>query len=575
MFDFQRILRDSARALPGGRFVLAALYDLPERFFAALVAQGVISGYLRSEAPYRADFDHRIAGWWVNREKKEWFLRRMETSTIVILGGGRDQEIGGRMLLEARIKGFRHIRMVDKDGNVAAEIDVSRALLRRLGESRTSCQQGELSYKAAYEEMVSLVGAKLSLSAGEIVPNRVLLLVGSLGPGGAERQAAYTALGLARRAHHEVYIGCNHLDPPADFFSPIVQAAGIKPLLVPCRSSAYDAPEIVEIRNRLARFDALNMQNIFDAIFHYALLIRNVRPSLVHTWMDYTNVLGGLAAELAGIPKLVFSGRSVAPDNFPYIFQPYMHPGYDFILRRREVVLLNNSWFGAIDYARWLNLAKDRIRVIHNGFDFPKLFSQTERIALREMFDLPKEAIVIGSITRFAEEKRPQLFVDIARIVHDKYPNVRFLACGTGMQFDQISAEVVASGLSGIVKLPGVVNSWAALATMDIFVLPSRVEGLPNALIEAQAFGVPIVCTAVGGMRETYLEGETGFGVPEATPEALAAAVSRLIVDVQLRQKVSEQAFRYARNAFQMQRMVDDTFEAYHQARALGCSDSG
>jgi glycosyltransferase involved in cell wall biosynthesis len=118
--------------------------------------------------------------------------------------------------------------------------------------------------------------------------------------------------------------------------------------------------------------------------------------------------------------------------------------------------------------------------------------------------------------------------------------------------------------LSGTIHLPGLTrNAWAALSAMDVFVLPSRLEGLPNVLIEAQAMGVPVICSGAGGMAETFVEGETGFAVPSASAEALAAAVGRLIDDKELRRRMSAAAETHAREKFSIDRMIGLTIEAY------------
>src|SRR5436309_3000573 len=98
------------------------------------------------------------------------------------------------------------------------------------------------------------------------------------------------------------------------------------------------------------------------------------------------------------------------------IFQPYMAAAYRAIFRRREVVLLNNSYAGANDYSRWLAVPRDRFRVIHNGFEFPDISPKT-RTERRKEYGIPEDAIVVGSVLRFGEEKRPELLMDITRIL--------------------------------------------------------------------------------------------------------------------------------------------------------------
>ena len=414
----------------------------------------------------------------------------------------------------------------------------------------------------------------MRLPSADFVPGRVLILIGSLGGGGAERQAAYTAAGLARRFPGRTVIGRCYGGGAADFYKPQVDAAGVASCVISFAAPEYEASDIVEIRNRLAeRYLHLNALSIFQMIFHHALLIREVRPEVVHTWLDYSNTLGGVAADLVGVPRLVMSGRSVAPDNFGF-FQPYMKPAYSAILARRDAVLLNNSAAGANDYARWLGLASDRFRVIPNGFDLPRCASGS-RAKMREALSIPQAAVVVGGLMRFREEKRPLLWIEMARLLQSAHPHLRFVIFGDGALLPACHALVEAEGLAGAIFLPGEASdAWAALSAMDIFVLTSRVEGLPNVMIEAQLVGVPVVCTGSGGMYETFVEGETGFGVREETAKALADAVGKLVSDPSLRRSMGARARDFAKETFGIERMIDQTIDAYRAATDNG-ADTG
>ena len=101
---------------------------------------------------------------------------------------------------------------------------------------------------------------------------------------------------------------------------------------------------------------------------------------------------------------------------------------------------------------------------------------------------------------------------------------------------------------------------------MDVFVLTSRIEGLPNVMIEAQAVGLPVVCTGAGGMAETFIEGETGFAVPSGAAVDFAQSIARLIDDDELRTRMGQHAAHHAREAFGIGRMVDQTLAAYGSA---------
>ena len=101
------------------------------------------------------------------------------------------------------------------------------------------------------------------------------------------------------------------------------------------------------------------------------------------------------------------------------------------------------------------------------------------------------------------------------------------------------------------------------LAGFDVFAFPSRFEGLCLAVIEAQAAGVPVVATPVGGIRETVVDGETGLLVPVGDPAALAAAVCRLLEDSELSARLAAEARSRVRERYSVERMVEQTLRLY------------
>jgi glycosyltransferase involved in cell wall biosynthesis len=570
MLNFAEIILRAAQAA-ADRPVLAAPYPLSEILCRELTDKGFISGFVANSRRNLDVQDPLIAGWWLDQAKGIWFLRGRHAQTLILLSGEVGHEIGGSMLLEARLKGIRRILLVSSDGSTTREVDVCGELLERLRCAPLPNPIYRLSYDSMFEDIYELMGDLVRLGPESFAGDRMLILIGSLRPGGAERQATYTAIGLAQRACAEIYVGRSRGDEEdSEFFKPLLDQAGVRTCYIPEDSDGYRSAKMMEIRHQVAaRYYSLGGLNILHALFHYALLIREVRPALVHCWLDYCNVIGGLAADLVGVPKLILSGRSLAPDNF-LIFQPYMAPAYHALLNRRKALFLNNSEAGARDYARWLNIPRSRFQVIHNGVEFPNV-PPGSRETVRGQLRIPQEAIVVGSIIGFREEKRPLLWTEMALALHKAYPKVRFLVFGDGPLLETCRSFVAANDLAEIVVLPGfTTDSWAALSAMDIFVLTSRAEGLPNVMIEAQAMGLPTVCTGTGGMFETFVEGITGFGVSSATAEALAEVVGRLIQDSVLREQMSKAAKHHARETFGIEQMIDRTLEAYAQAGADG-----
>jgi hypothetical protein len=116
---------------------------------------------------------------------------------------------------------------------------------------------------------------------------------------------------------------------------------------------------------------------------------------------------------------------------------------------------------------------------------------------------------------------------------------------------DGLRDNVNQKGLQHVIQLPGMTKQpWRSLAAMDIFVLTSRMEGLPNVLVEAQAAGCPVVTPGLGGMSETYLEGTTGLTAGGGTAAELAQGVLTLLENRSLHRDMANAAVLHARSRF-------------------------
>lgn len=567
MMDFEAMFRRSLE-LAGAdqRVALATPYDLPERFALDLMPTTNLVAVVANTSA-QARNAPSCAGWWVDRDRGRIFLRRGVAQVLIIAGVDERHRLGAPILLESRLKNFDRVITTDWLGKKIEDIEVRSVLEDRLDEPSAAPRVGSASYAAAFDMMYEMTGDALQLKPWEFDDRRVVIACGTLGPGGAERQASMTAVGLQQSGLYDAHVLCNFIEPPADFFKPMVEKAGAHVVKIEQSPAEHADPRIVACHAALTeRFSSLRFGEIYLEILRYASRIREIKPAVVHTWMDYCNSLCGTAAQLVGVPGIVLGGRSVAPWHFR-IFQPYMKAGYDALLKRKRFVFLNNSRAGSRDYEEWLGLKTGAIRTLNNGFEFPTIDRAAARARMREKLGIGPDMKLVGSILRFSEEKRPQLLIDMAREIHARDPACRFVFHGGGAQLEDLRRYVAGFGLSEVILLPGLTDaSWDALAAMDVFVLASRMEGLPNVMIEAQASGVPVVCTGVGGMPETYVEGITGLGVTSALPVDLALAVLGIIgSDIRLKE-MSDKAYAHARKVFSMSNMVNETIDAYASA---------
>ena len=156
------------------------------------------------------------------------------------------------------------------------------------------------------------------------------------------------------------------------------------------------------------------------------------------------------------------------------------------------------------------------------------------------------------------------LWAQTAAKVAERRPDAHFLMIGDGPLCESVRSAVAAWGLEGRIHMPGRSTTPAlALALMDLFLLTSLYEGLPNVLIEAGAMGVPVISTDVGGVRETFIHGETGFAVASSHPRALADKVVELLDNEGWCQNSARLSPVWAEKRFGLERMIDETLDAY------------
>lgn len=416
--------------------------------------------------------------------------------------------------------------------------------------------------------LMSMITAAEAERRGDFVPGRVVLVCGNLSPGGAERQVAYTARGLAQSAQiADVELICDMLmgGHPAryDFYLPLLQQAGVPARMI--ERHALSGVMVSEPAALARRQASLPEGFLLDVANLYRELIR-LRPEVVHAWLDWSNTRAGLAAALAGVPRIVLSGRNVNPTHFA-LYQPYMDPVYAALSALPNVAFLNNSRAGAESYSEWLRLAPDRIEVIYNGLDMRPIDNVAAR-AVRSRLGIPESAPLVGGIFRFYPEKRPLLWVDVAARVLQSNPEAWFVLFGQGILEREIAKAARDLGLAHRLKLPGIVDDvLPVMRALDVFLLTSFGEGVPNVVLEAQWTGTPVVATKAGGVAEALELGISGWVVDPPDADRLARCVGWLLGDPGARAQARTAGPELIRARFGLQRMIEETVQAYDLRR--------
>ena len=230
---------------------------------------------------------------------------------------------------------------------------------------------------------------------------------------------------------------------------------------------------------------------------------------------------------------------------------------YAYILRRCELVIFGSKaqqrlWTGKY------GIHQDKSAVFYNGVD-TEYFVRT-RIATddgRDPLEVSQYYCVIGCVAHLRPEKsQMDLLVAMKKLVARFDKRLFLLLIGEGPEEAALRDYVENNGLSGSVRFCGRASDVRPyLAAMDIFVMPSSTEVFSNAILEAMATGLPIVCTAVGGSVEMVVDGVTGFTYPRHDVDRLVQSLSVLIQDKAKRERFGEQGAARVHEAFSIDAM--------------------
>jgi glycosyltransferase involved in cell wall biosynthesis len=341
---------------------------------------------------------------------------------------------------------------------------------------------------------------------------RVLWLVKGLGPGGAERLLCTAAQVRDRmRLHYEVA----YLLPAKDHLVPVLGEAG-----VPVHCLHGGRPESASWTVRLRRllvaepFDVLHVHSPMVAALARTVvptLPKRVRPRLLYTehnsWPSYAPVTRLLNAATYPMDEAQFAVSQEVWSSVPHRL-------------------------------------RGRLEVVVHGIDLPATRAlRAERDEVRRELGVPAGTTVVGTVANYRREKAYPDLLAAARTVLDRRPDVLFVAVGQGPLADEIAAEHRRLGLGDRFRLLGYrPDAVRVLAGCDLFALSSHFEGLPVALMEALAVGLPVVSTAVGGIPDAVTAGEQGLLVPPGRPDQLAAAIVTLVADPEARARMSAAA---------------------------------
>lgn len=405
-------------------------------------------------------------------------------------------------------------------GYLRSEISDFKCTRINIRDLRFEIQKPNLDDRRCFDE---------SLMTDLTEPIPIAFCITELDRGGAERALSQLVLGLDRRS----WLPRVYCLGPRGYFAGELESGGVD---VQC-------------------FGANGLRSFPSVVWRLKRELRSFRPQILQTFLFHGNLVGRIAARLAGVP-IVVSGIRVA--------------------ERRS------RWYGRLD--RWTNglvnlnvcvsqgvadfsiretgLKPSKLTVIPNGVDF-ETFANAAAADLRPL-GIRSSGPVVITVGRLEEQKGIEFLLWAAALVLNRIPGCQFLIVGDGPDRDSLQALASALEIADSVFFAGHRGDVPELLkASSVFALASLWEGMPNALLEAMAAGLPVVATSVEGSSEVVESGVSGLLVEPRDVQGLAEALLRLLLNPEDATALANAAQHIAAEMFAKSRVVSAYDQLY------------
>jgi L-malate glycosyltransferase len=290
-----------------------------------------------------------------------------------------------------------------------------------------------------------------------------------------------------------------------------------------------------------------------------AAYLRREKFDVVHTHDLWSNLMGVLAGRVARVPAIISSRRDLSH------FDWYQGGKRNWL---RRIQNLSGAVVANATPIRDALIAEDgfapeKLRVIHNGVDTEK-FRRAQGDRERLFPGTGNQTLIVLVGNMHTDVKGHPWLIAAAPTVLREFPQVRFVFAGDGDARPEFEEQVAKLGLrSNFMFLGRRSDIPEVLASCDIAVLPSRAEGLPNAVLEYMASGLPTIASNVGGNGELVQDGVTGLLVPAENSAALAGALLRLLRDPDLSRRMAASGQKMAVENYSFERLIREVDALY------------
>lgn len=314
---------------------------------------------------------------------------------------------------------------------------------------------------------------------------------------------------------------------------------------------------------RVVRMHSLSPLNP-SSIHQLSATLNRHKVDILCTHGYKPNILGCLAARRARIPTIAISRGWTWESPKIRVYEALDR----FFLRFTSHVVAVSA--GQKEKILACGVRPDKVSVIHNAINLENSVKPPET-GLRQQLGLPSDALVIASAGRLSPEKNYATMIEVAQKICSSHQQAYFMVFGEGFLRSELEQKIESAGLQGRFLLPGFRKDLQSLLPeIDIFMLPSFTEGLPNVALEAFANKKPIVASAVGGTPEVVQHGVSGFLTTPEDVAGMAAGIRQLLADPGLRDQMGKAGYQYTADHFGFEaqtRCYETLYEAVTKER--------
>ncbi len=326
-----------------------------------------------------------------------------------------------------------------------------------------------------------------------------------------------------------------------------------------------------------AHLDRLFPKYRKNSIIKFIKVFDEIRPEIVHIIGTLElEIQAAIAAIIIGIPKIVLNPGMMNPTEYAVTSQHILECNFNKdvlfnILKHKNVKLYNNSYISANSFDSWLGLDStntfDKTGVLYNGIHIPEKLIEVNKVEmLRHQLMASKNDLLVGIVGRLAYEKMPFKVLEAIKIISKKRADIKFVFVGDGVLRESMEDFIHNNGLKDQVSIFGFTSDMPVMySAIDLCVLISLAEGMPNVLLEAQSFGVPVLTSDVGGCRETIIEKITGYTLQDNNPKTIEKGILNIFNDQVFMESSSVEAKKWIKDNFSMPKMVKSASDIYNK----------